>query len=43
MPLRFWRRVRIVPGLRVNVSKGSLSLSVGRRGVCILPGREAGG
>jgi hypothetical protein len=32
MALRFWRLVRIVPGLRVNLSKSGVSLSVGRRG-----------
>jgi hypothetical protein len=32
MTLRFWRRVRIVPGLCMNLSKGGVSLSVGRRG-----------
>ena len=32
MSLRFFRRVRIVPGLRVNLSKSGASVSVGRRG-----------
>ena len=32
MPLRLFRRVQIVPGLRVNLSKGGLSLAIGRRG-----------
>ena len=32
MGFRLWRRVRIVPGLRVNLSKSGVSLSVGRRG-----------
>lgn len=32
MGLRFWRRVRIIPGLRVNLSKSGASLSIGRRG-----------
>ena len=32
MPLRFWRRVRIAPGLRVNLSKSGASVSIGRRG-----------
>lgn len=31
MSLRFFRRVRIIPGLRVNFSKSGASLSVGRR------------
>jgi hypothetical protein len=32
MGFRFWRRVRIIPGMRVNLSKSGASLSVGRRG-----------
>jgi Protein of unknown function (DUF4236) len=28
---RFFRRVRIIPGLRMNLSKSGVSLSVGRR------------
>lgn len=32
MPFRFFRRVRIAPGLRVNLSKSGPSLSVGGRG-----------
>jgi hypothetical protein len=32
MSLRFWRRVRIIPGLRVNLSRSGASLSIGRRG-----------
>jgi hypothetical protein len=32
MSLRFWRRVRVVPGLRVNLSRSGASLSIGRRG-----------
>jgi hypothetical protein len=32
MGLRFWRRVRIIPGLRLNASRSGLSLSVGHRG-----------
>lgn len=32
MSFRFWRRVRIFPGARINLSKGGVSLSVGRRG-----------
>jgi hypothetical protein len=31
--LRLWRRKRIVPGLRLNLSKSGLSASIGRRGV----------
>ena len=32
MTLRFWRRIRIAPGLRVNLSKSGASVSIGRRG-----------
>jgi hypothetical protein len=32
MPLRFFRRVRLAPGLRVNLSKSGVSLSIGARG-----------
>jgi hypothetical protein len=38
MSIRFWRRVRIVPGLRVNLSKSGASLSVGRRGAWLTSG-----
>ena len=31
MSLRFFRRIRIVPGLRVNFSKSGASISVGHR------------
>jgi hypothetical protein len=40
--LRFWRRFRIVPGVRANLSKSGLSpLGDGARGT--LPAREASG
>lgn len=32
MGFRFWRRIRIAPGLTVNLSKSGASVSVGRRG-----------
>jgi Protein of unknown function (DUF4236) len=38
MSIRFWRRVRIIPGMRVNLSKSGASLSVGRRGAWITVG-----
>jgi Protein of unknown function (DUF4236) len=31
MPLRFYRRVRLLPGARINLSKRGASVSVGRR------------
>jgi hypothetical protein len=33
MTLRFFRRVRIFPGLRMNLSRSGASLSVGRKGM----------
>src|ERR1700735_5101682 len=33
MTLRFFRRVRIIPGLRMNLSRSGVSLSVGRKGM----------
>ncbi len=32
MPVRFRRTFTIFPGVRVNVSKGGMSLSVGKKG-----------
>ena len=32
MPLRLFRRIKLAPGLRVNVAKRGLSLSFGKRG-----------
>ena len=32
MTLRFFRRIRVAPGLRVNLSKSGASVSIGRRG-----------
>lgn len=32
MPFRFFQRIRIAPGLRLNLSKGGVSLSAGPRG-----------
>lgn len=29
---RFWRRVSIIPGVRLNLSKSGVSVSVGKRG-----------
>jgi hypothetical protein len=38
MRLRLWRRVRIAPGLRLNLSKSGASVSVGRRGAWLTTG-----
>jgi hypothetical protein len=32
MPLRIWKRINLIPGVRANVSKRGLSLSLGHRG-----------
>ena len=32
MPLRFWRRVKIAPGVTLNLSKSGTSVSLGPRG-----------
>jgi hypothetical protein len=40
MGFRFYRRVRLFPGLRVNLSKAGASLSVGRRGSWFTLGGE---
>lgn len=42
MPLRFSRRFTLVPGLRVNLSRGGASLSVGHRGAWYSIGRRGG-
>jgi hypothetical protein len=42
MPLRFTRRLSLVPGLRVNLSKSGASLSVGHRGAWWTFGRRGG-
>jgi len=42
MPLRFTRRLSIVPGLRVNLSKRGASLSIGHRGAWYTVGQRGG-
>ncbi len=32
MPLRVFKRVPLIPGLRANISKSGVSLSIGHRG-----------
>ena len=39
MGFRFQRRVKILPGVRLNVSKGGVSTSLGTRGAGITLGR----
>ena len=41
MGLRFYRRVSIVPGLRLNLSRSGPSLSIGHRGLWYTIGRES--
>lgn len=40
MGLRFQRRIKVLPGLRLNISKSGLGFSVGARQV---PGGSRGG
>jgi hypothetical protein len=39
MGFRFNRRIRILPGLRLNLSKGGVSTSIGGRGAWLTFGR----
>jgi hypothetical protein len=43
MSLRFFRRIRIATGMRANLSRAGVSLSVGRKGSGTQPAREASG
>jgi hypothetical protein len=40
MSLRLWRRKQLFPGLRMNLSKSGVSVSVGRRGAWYTSGRR---
>jgi hypothetical protein len=40
MGLRFYRRVRLAPGLTLNLSKRGVSASVGVRGAHVTVGRD---
>jgi tetratricopeptide (TPR) repeat protein len=40
MGFRFWRRVRIAPGISLNLSKSGASLSLGGRGAHVTVGRR---
>lgn len=42
MGLRFQKRIRLAPGLTLNVSKRGVSLSVGRRGATLNVGAPGG-
>jgi len=40
MGLRFQRRIRVLPGVRINLSTSGVSTSVGRRGAWLTIGRR---
>lgn len=40
MALRFQKRIKIAPGLRVNVSKGGVSTSIGKPGATVNIGKK---
>jgi Protein of unknown function (DUF4236) len=40
MPLRFSRRIKLLPGLRLNVSKSGVSASFGTRGAWVTVGKR---
>jgi hypothetical protein len=40
MPFRFRKKVKIAPGIRLNISKGGLSTSFGKRGATLNVGRR---
>jgi Protein of unknown function (DUF4236) len=40
--LRFFRRIRLVPGVRINLSKSRPSVSVGRPGMWLTVGGKRG-
>lgn len=40
MAFRFQRRIKIAPGIRLNVSKGGVGLSAGPRGASVSVGRR---
>jgi len=42
MPFRFWRRVRIAPGVTLNLGKRGASVSLGRRGAHLTFGSRGG-
>lgn len=41
MGFRFYRRISILPGLRVNLSKSGVSASVGGRGAWLTVGKNS--
>jgi hypothetical protein len=43
MPFRFYRRVRILPGVHLNLSKRGVSCSLGERGAQVTVGTSGAG
>ena len=42
MAFQFYKRIRLIPGLRVNLSRSGASLSIGHRGAWYTIGARAG-
>ena len=42
MAFRFYKRIRLIPGLRVNLSRSGASLSIGHRGAWLTIGARGG-
>lgn len=40
MSIRYWRRIRLFPGVTLNISKTGVSISLGRRGLTWTIGRR---
>ena len=40
MGLRFWKRIKILPGITLNLSKSGISISFGTRGLRYTIGRN---
>lgn len=40
MPIRFRKRVRVLPGVHLNIGKRGVSTSVGRRGASVTFGKD---
>ena len=40
MPYRFRKRIKIAPGVKVNVSKGGVSTTIGPRGASVTVGKQ---
>jgi len=40
MGLRFWKRIKIFPGVYINISKSGISFSFGPRGIKYTAGKQ---